>query len=117
MIGGGAPAPPSGQGIPSFCEFGEMWLTGAPMADRTRAMRRATFERELKPVWRNRLPTETTPDGLRAHCAKIVERGAPTTAVHARATLACGGLAERLGSPAYSPYGTQMFFTWVAWRR
>jgi hypothetical protein len=61
----------------SFGEFGEKWLTGAPMTDSTRAMRRAIFERELKPVWRNRLLTEITPDDLRAHCAKIVERGAP----------------------------------------
>jgi len=91
VIGGGAPAPLNCQGIPSFCEFGEKWLTGAPMADSTRAMRRAIFERELKPVWRNRLPTETTPDDLRAHCAKIVERGAPATAVHLLATLAGGG--------------------------
>ncbi|SFD33652.1 protein of unknown function [Bosea sp. CRIB-10] len=31
----------------SFGEFGEKWLTGAPMADSTRAMRRSIFEREL----------------------------------------------------------------------
>ncbi|OYQ24005.1 integrase [Sandarakinorhabdus cyanobacteriorum] len=71
----------------SFGEFGEKWLTGAPMADSTRAMRRAIFERELKPVWRNRLLTEITPDDLRAHCAKIVERGAPATAIHVRDIL------------------------------
>lgn len=68
----------------SFGEFGEKWLTGAPMADSTRAMRRAIFERELIPAWRNRLLTEITPDDLRAHCAKIVERGAPATAIHVR---------------------------------
>ncbi len=55
----------------SFGEFGEKWLAGAPMADSTRAMRRSIFERELMPVWRNRLLTEITPDDLRAHCAKI----------------------------------------------
>lgn len=71
----------------SFGEFGEKWLTGAPMADSTRAMRRSIFERELKPVWRNRLLTEITPDDLRAHCAKIVERGAPATAIHVRDIL------------------------------
>jgi integrase len=71
----------------SFGEFGEKWLTGAPMADSTRAMRRAIFERELKPVWQNRLLTEITPDDLRAHCAKIVERGAPATAIHVRDIL------------------------------
>jgi integrase len=71
----------------SFGEFGEKWLTDAPMADSTRAMRRAIFERELKPIWRNRLLTEITPDDLRAHCAKIVERGAPATAIHVRDIL------------------------------
>ena len=40
-------------------------------------MRRTIFERELLPVWRNRLLTEITPDDLRAHCGKIVDRGAP----------------------------------------
>jgi Arm DNA-binding domain len=66
----------------SFGEFGEKWLVNAPMADSTRAMRRSIFERELLPVWRNRLLTEITPDDLRAHCGKIVDRGAPATAVH-----------------------------------
>lgn len=71
----------------SFGEFGEKWLTGAPMADSTRAMRRSIFERELLPVWRNRLLPEITPDDLRAHCAKVVERGAPATAIHVRDIL------------------------------
>lgn len=71
----------------SFGEFGEKWLVNAPMADSTRAMRRSIFERELLPVWRNRLLTEITPDDLRAHCGKIVERGAPATAIHARDIL------------------------------
>ena len=68
----------------SFGEFGEKWLTAAPMADSTRAMRRSIFERELLPVWRNRLLTEISPDDLRAHCASIVDRGAPATAIHVR---------------------------------
>src|SRR3546814_12403972 len=42
----------------SFGEFGERWLVKAPMADSTRAMRRSIFERELLPVWKNRLLTE-----------------------------------------------------------
>jgi len=57
------------------------------MADSTRAMRRSIFERGLMPVWRNRLLTEITPDDLRAHCGKIVERGAPATAIHVRDIL------------------------------
>ena len=71
----------------SFGEFGEKWLTAAPMADSTRAMRRSIFERELLPVWRNRLLTEIKPDDLRAHCGAIVERGAPATAIHVRDIL------------------------------
>lgn len=57
------------------------------MADSTRAMRRSIFERELLPVWRNRLLTVITPDDLRAHCGSIVERGAPATAIHVRDIL------------------------------
>src|SRR5262249_16524687 len=61
----------------AFGEFGEKWLTAAPMADSTRAMRRSIFERELLPPWRKRLLSEIAPDDLRKHCAAIVERGAP----------------------------------------
>jgi integrase len=68
----------------SFGEFGEKWMTAAPMADSTRAMRRGIFERELLPAWRNRLLTEITPGDLRSHCLKIVDRGAPATAIHVR---------------------------------
>src|SRR6202051_4752261 len=71
----------------SFGEFGEKWLSAAPMADSTRAMRRSIFERELLPVWRNRLLTEISPDALRARCAAIVDRGAPATAIHVRVIL------------------------------
>lgn len=68
----------------SFGEFGEKWMTAAPMADSTRAMRRGIFERELLPAWRNRLLTEITSGDLRSHCLKIVDRGAPATAIHVR---------------------------------
>lgn len=71
----------------SFGQFGEKWLDKAPMADSTRAMRRSIFDRELLPVWRNRLLHEITPDDLRALCAKIVDRGAPATAIHVRDIL------------------------------
>lgn len=67
-----------------FGEFGERWLTGAKMADSTRAMRRAIFERDVLPPFRNRLLTEITPDDVRVVRAKVKERGAPATAVHVR---------------------------------
>lgn len=68
----------------SFGEFGATWFKKSPMADSTRAMRQAIFDRELAPNWKNRLLTEVTPDDLRALCAKIVDRGAPATAIHVR---------------------------------
>lgn len=68
----------------SFGEFGERWLQEAKMADSTRAMRRAVYERDILPTFRNRLLTEISPDDLRAMCAKVKERGAPATAVHVR---------------------------------
>jgi len=54
------------------------------MADSTRSMRKAIFNRDLLPVWKNRLLSEITPDDLRALCLKVKERGAPATAVHVR---------------------------------
>ena len=68
----------------SFGEFGERWLQEAKMADSTRAMRRAIYERDILPTFRNRLLTEIGPDDLRAMCTKVKERGAPATAVHVR---------------------------------
>ena len=68
----------------SFGQFGERWLQEARMADSTRAMRRAIFERDILPTFRNRLLTEITPEDLRSMCAKVKERGAPATAVHVR---------------------------------
>ena len=71
----------------SFGQFGERWFAEAPMADSTRAMRRTIFERDMLPVFRNRLLHEITPDDLRALCAKVKERGAPATAIHVRDIL------------------------------
>ena len=45
------------------------------MADSTRAIRRARFERELASVYEKRFRHELTPDDLRALCAEIVDLG------------------------------------------
>jgi integrase len=68
----------------SFGQFGERWLTGAQMADSTKAMRRTIFQRDILPHWNNRLLTEISPDDLRGLCADIVKRGAPATAIQVR---------------------------------
>ena len=68
----------------SFGEFAETWFSKAPMADSTRAMRRAIYDRDIGPAWKNRLLPELLPDDLRVHCGRIVDRGAPATAIHVR---------------------------------
>ena len=54
------------------------------MADSTRSMRKAIFDRDILPIWKNRLLSEITPDDLRTLCIKVKDRGAPATAIHVR---------------------------------
>ncbi|WP_313027026.1 tyrosine-type recombinase/integrase [Pseudomonas lopnurensis] len=68
----------------SFGEMLKSWLADARMADSTRSMRKSIIDRDILPVFENRLLTEITPDDLRALCAKVKGRGAPATAVHIR---------------------------------
>ena len=68
----------------SFGDFAETWFSKAPMADSTRAKQRAIYDRDVGPQWKNRLLSELLPDDRRAHCGRIVDRGAPATAIHVR---------------------------------
>lgn len=68
----------------TFGDFGARWITNAPMAESTRKGRRIIYERDVLPIWKNRLLTEVTPDDLRALCTKVRDRGAPATAIHVR---------------------------------
>lgn len=68
----------------TFGAWAEKWLRGYQMADSTRDMRRAIYERELKLKFGNQKLAEITHEDLRALTDSIVERGAPATAVHAR---------------------------------
>jgi integrase len=68
----------------SFGEFGERYFREAQMADSTRAMRRAIYERDILPKFRNRLLTEIEAEDLRNLCARVKARGAPSTALHVR---------------------------------
>jgi integrase len=68
----------------NFGAAGKRWFKEARMAESTRSMRKAIFNRDILPVWKNRLLTEITPDDLRALCNKVKDRGAPATAIHVR---------------------------------
>lgn len=68
----------------TFGAWAEKWLRGYQMADSTRDMRRAVYERELKPSFGTKKLAEVTHEDLRQLTDAIVERGAPATAVHSR---------------------------------
>ncbi|MFC4158230.1 tyrosine-type recombinase/integrase [Chitinimonas lacunae] len=72
----------------TFDAWAEKWLRGYQMAESTRDMRRAVYEREVKPKFGNRKLTEINHEDLRALTDAIVARGAPATALHAREVVA-----------------------------
>lgn len=71
-------------GSETFGALGKRWLKDSGMAESTRAMRKAVFDRDIYSTWKNRRLTEITPDDLRALCNKVKDRGAPATAIHVR---------------------------------
>ncbi len=68
----------------TFAEFTDVWMEASGMADSTRAMRKHVINRDILPVFKNRMLAEITPDDLRALCMKVKKRGAPATAIHVR---------------------------------
>lgn len=68
----------------TFGQWAHDWITHYKMAESTRAMRRSVLQRDLLPRFDKQRLAEVTEDDLRALCDKIVNRGAPATAVHAR---------------------------------
>jgi len=68
----------------TFVEFTVRWAAEARMADSTRSMRKSILDRDILPVFQNRLLTEITADDLRDLCNKVKGRGAPATAIHVR---------------------------------
>lgn len=70
--------------IKTFGTAMDAWFANAKLADSTRAMRKHIIDRDILPVFRNRLLTEIQPEDLQALCNKVKERGAPATAVQIR---------------------------------
>lgn len=71
-----------------FCAFAEKYLADVQLADSTKALRVATYERDIRDTFGNRLMTEITTDEIRNHCEKIKDRGAPSTAILVRDLIA-----------------------------
>jgi hypothetical protein len=70
--------------IKTFGAAMEAWLVNARLADSTRAMRKHIIDRDILPVFRNRLLTEVQAENLRTLFNKVKECGAPATAVQIR---------------------------------
>ncbi|MDX8468498.1 tyrosine-type recombinase/integrase [Mesorhizobium sp. VK25A] len=68
----------------TFGDASRRWFKDAKMAESTRSMRKAIFDRDILPIWQKRLLTEITSDDLRALCVRVKDRGAPATAIHIR---------------------------------
>jgi hypothetical protein len=71
-------------GAESFGEWAELWLNKHKMAESTRDMRRSVYQRDRKKPFASLMTWEITHEDLRRLCDKIIERGAPATAAHAR---------------------------------
>nr|WP_109078487.1 site-specific integrase [Aggregatibacter kilianii] len=71
-----------------FSAFAEKYLDEVQLAESTKALRAATYERDIKGTFGNRLMTEITTDEIRRHCNKIKDRGAPSTAIFVRDLIA-----------------------------
>ncbi|MDG6881037.1 Prophage CP4-57 integrase [Phocoenobacter uteri] len=71
-------------GCGNFGFFAEKYLKEVELAESTRQLRRATFEREIKPYFGNKLMTEIKAINIRNHCEIIRDRGAPSTAIFVR---------------------------------
>ncbi|QPB42245.1 tyrosine-type recombinase/integrase [Rodentibacter haemolyticus] len=71
-----------------FSAFAEKYLADVQLAESTKALRIATYERDIKSKFGNRLMTEITTDEIRRHCEQIKERGAPSTAILVRDLIA-----------------------------
>lgn len=60
------------------------WVAKYKMAESTRAMRKGVLLRDVLPAFDKRKMWEVTEGDVRQLCERIVDRGAPATAVHAR---------------------------------
>ena len=71
-----------------FSSFAEKYLEDVKLAESTKALRVATYERDIKSTFGNRLMPEISTDEIRRHCNKIKDRGAPSTAIFVRDLIA-----------------------------
>lgn len=68
----------------TFDEWWHSYIKFSTLADSTIKMRHAVYERDVKPTFGSWKLAEITADDVRRMCDRILNRGAPAVAVHAR---------------------------------
>ena len=68
----------------TFGEYTDKWLVSLKVADSTLDLKRSVVIREILPTFQNKLLKEISTESVLAHCEKIRDRGAPSTALQVR---------------------------------
>ena len=88
----------------TFREYTDKWFTSLKVADSTLDLKRGVVSREILPIFGNKLLKEISTEGVLAHCEKIRDRGAPSTALQVREIMAsvfrfANGIGVRIENP------------------
>ena len=87
-----------------FGEYTDKWLVSLKVADSTFDLKRSVVIREILPTFQNKLLKEISTESVLAHCEKIRDRGAPSTALQVREIMAsvfrfANGIGVRIENP------------------
>lgn len=88
----------------TFGEYTDKWLASLKVADSTLDLKRGVVNREILPIFHNKLLKEISTESVLAHCEKIRDRGAPSTAVQVREIMSsvfrfANGIGVRIDNP------------------
>ncbi len=68
----------------TFGGYTDKWLASLRVAESTLDLKRGVIKREILPTFGNKLLKEISTESVLAHCEKVRDRGAPSTAVQVR---------------------------------
>ncbi len=88
----------------TFGGYTDKWLASLKVADSTLDLKRGVVNREILPLFGNKLLKEISTESVLAHCEKIRDRGAPSTAVQVREIMSsifrfANGTGVRIDNP------------------
>ncbi len=88
----------------TFGEYTDKWLTSLKVAESTFDLKRGVIKREILPAFSNKLLKEITTESVLAHCERIRDRGAPSTALQVREIMSsvfrfANGIGVRIENP------------------